>query len=520
MPPTKISTAIFLLSSGTWSQQPNILASAKVIMDEYTEMEIGADSAYSIGNVLTDLEPDCGAWADLGECHSYPEYMFTHCIKTCLTEENLGTIGYFLEAEDEDEDEDMECTNIHDSYTNEFFPCEELAEWGECHLNPTYMMEDCAKSCLLCLPAGLKTFEIGIRQEVMEEYEDDTKHIESTLGVIAATIAYMSTEIMEKAAYDYVRRSCRNKHEYCSSMAAAGYCEDNDENEYYYFMMTDCAPACQTCDTFQLIETCTPDKNDDSLKKGDLDLMFRRIVGEEPRLETFPDCIAHVHSRPEHQSETLKNHDDIIPGPWVVTLDNFLSDEECDRLIELGEKNSDIMNDYEPEELDNRTSLNSWCKRECYTDPLMNGIIERMSEVTGIPQENSEYLQMLKYSAGREYEEYEEYELSEDSYDHMPGPTVITFLLFLNEVEEGGETHFDNLSGNDNKLSLDIQPKKGTVLIWPSVENDPSFIEERTLHKFMPVTKGVKYGVKASFHLRSFDRDNCDYDAFREFKWW
>jgi len=374
---------------------------------------------------------------------------------------------------------------------------------------------------LLTFSCGIdraETFEIGVAQEIMEEYEDDTKHIQSTLEVIVATSAYMSIEVMEEAAYDHVRKSCRNKHEYCASMAAAGYCEDYDENTYYYFMMTDCAPACQRCDTFELIETCTPVKEDEIFEKGDLDLMFKRMVGEEPQLEAMnTDYVPVVHSRPGQMLEKLKDDDDIIPGPWVVTLDNFLSEEECDRLIELGDKNSENMDDYEPEELENRTSLNSWCKSECYTDPLMNGIIQRMSDATGIPQQNSEYLQMLKYSAGREYEEYEVYDLSEDSYDDMPGPTVVTIVLFLNDVEEGGETHFDNLLGIDKNISLDIQPRKGTALIWPSVENDPLFIEERTAHTFMPVTKGVKYGVKASFHLRSFDRDNCNYGAFREF---
>ena len=48
--------------------------------------------------------------------------------------------------------------------------------------------------------------------------------------------------------------------------------------------------------------------------------------------------------------------------------------------------------------------------------------------------------------------------------------------------------------------------------------NEPSIIEEQTLHQFLPVKKGVKYIVKATFHLRSYDRDNCDYDRYSE--WW
>lgn len=165
------------------------------------------------------------------------------------------------------------------------------------------------------------------------------------------------------------------------------------------------------------------------------------------------------------------------------------------------------------EELDPNISLNLWCSSECYSDLVMEGIIERMGDVTGIPEENSEYLQMLKYSAERKYEEFNEYDQPEES---MSGPTVVTVLLFLNNVEEGGETCFSNLSRNGEILSLDILPKKGSALIWSCVQNDLSIIEKQALPQFLPVLKGVKYGVKATFHLRSYDYDNCDYDAFSE----
>lgn len=82
-------------------------------------------------------------------------------------DDELGSIGYFLRrpAADEGagglaEDEGGECINLLESeYPNE---CEELAATGECHLNPWYRMEQCAKSCLVCLPAGAETFEIGV----------------------------------------------------------------------------------------------------------------------------------------------------------------------------------------------------------------------------------------------------------------------------------------------------------------------------------------------------------------------
>lgn len=41
------------------------------------------------------------------------------------------------------------------------------------------------------------------------------------------------------------------------------------------------------------------------------------------------------------------------------------------------------------------------------------------------------------------------------------GPRILTFFLYLSDVEEGGETAFP-------KLNISVRPKKGTALLWPS----------------------------------------------------
>jgi len=469
-----------------------------------------------ISPIPEDLYPDCSTWVDLGECHLYYEYMFEHCTESCVTGEDLGTIGYFLEEKEklDDNEEEDDCVNVQDSDLYISTTCEELAHWGECHLNRRYMRENCAKSCLYCLPTDVKTFEIGVGQKIMKKHRYEEEHIKETLKVIAATNDYMSTEVMENDVFASIRRSCYNEGEYCASMAALGFCERFESNEYYYFMMTNCAPACQTCEILELITLCTPDEDDNVFKIDDLDMMFRRIVGEDAPVEdtTLPEYVPVIHSRPAHQPVSSEDHNNPILGPWVVTLDNFLSDEECDHLIEIGYTNENKEGFEEYDSYD--TSLNSLCESGCYNDPVVKSINQRMSAITGIPECNSEYLQMLKYVAGRTYDR----EYSRDSYETMPGPTVVTVFLFLNDVRKGGEIRFDSLAGNSD-TSLVIQPKKGTALIWPGVQNDPSHWDWRTSQYSLPVTRGVKYGVQASFHLRSYDHDNCDYKKFHEVKW-
>ena len=57
---------------------------------------------------------------------------------------------------------------------------------------------------------------------------------------------------------------------------------------------------------------------------------------------------------------------------------------------------------------------------------------------------------------------------------------LFAFMTYLNNVEEGGTTYFDN-------YNLEIQPKKGLTLIWPA--------EWTHTHRGNKVIKGSKYMI-------------------------
>ena len=88
--------------------------------------------------------------------------------------------------------------------------------------------------------------------------------------------------------------------------------------------------------------------------------------------------------------------------------------------------------------------------------------------------------------------------------NRQQGVRILTVYLYLNEVEEGGGTNFD-------VLGLTVMPKRGRVLIWPSVLNeDPWKEDHRTSHQALPVEKGIKYGANAWFHMRDFKTPNIN----------
>ena len=87
-------------------------------------------------------------------------------------------------------------------------------------------------------------------------------------------------------------------------------------------MKKECAPACLACDFLVFEARCPIDAGalNDVWKAGDLNAMFEKLTSE-PYLSQYS---VQILSSPA------------TDGPWVIQLDNVLSKEEADHLIELG----------------------------------------------------------------------------------------------------------------------------------------------------------------------------------------
>jgi prolyl 4-hydroxylase len=151
---------------------------------------------------------------------------------------------------------------------------------------------------------------------------------------------------------------------------------------------------------------------------------------------------------------------------------------------------------YEEDINSGRTSTTAWCVHDCYADEIAQGAIQTVTNLVDIPEENHEHLQLLKYEKGQFYKEHHDY-VEAQSMRHS-GVRMLTVLLFLDDVETGGETRFP-------MLNITVEPKQGRALYWPNVRNGaPDKKDERTIHQALPVVKGVKYAAKAWVHQRDY----------------
>ena len=334
-------------------------------------------------------------------------------------------------------------------------------------------------------------FGIGQRLPPVKEAGDVEKH-EMIKARINQSIEYMKKVWAMDDKYARVRHKCKNQHQDCTFWAAIGECDANPK-----YMQTNCAPACETCDLLDISHRCPIEPGNECIwNPGDLNKLMETIVDNADGKGEYAKYNPIALSRPKFKSDGTPSGVE-KDGPWVISLSNFVTDEEADRLVEIGrqqgyQRSADVGKEkpdgsHESSVSDSRTSHNTWCQeKSCYGDPLVAPVIDRIANVTKTKVENSEYLQLLQYEPGQYYRQHHDYI---GHHKDMPcGVRILTLFIYLNDVEAGGGTHFP-------LLPVTVMPKKGYAVLWPSVlDGAPESKDKRTDHEALPVEAGIKYG--------------------------
>ncbi|WP_255987597.1 2OG-Fe(II) oxygenase [Chitinolyticbacter albus] len=181
-----------------------------------------------------------------------------------------------------------------------------------------------------------------------------------------------------------------------------------------------------------------------------------------------------------------------VEKPVVLVFDNLLSPEECDEMVRLSEKKLKRSAIVDPttgrdEIIDDRTSFGTFFHvRESEFVAMLD---ERLSQLMQWPVEKGEGIQILNYQVGGEYKPHYDYFPPQDQGSHVHlkngGQRVSTLIMYLNDVEDGGETIFP-------ELGLSVTPRKGSAVYFEYC-NSTSQVDPLTLHGGAPVRKGEKW---------------------------
>ena len=269
------------------------------------------------------------------------------------------------------------------------------------------------KHILIKIYSLLFSNQFGLHQDLPPE---DDEYYAQTKAIIEKSIDYMTNIWIPSPDNNRINYKCRNMHAECSFWAVDE-CDIEDPNSEW--MHNNCAPACQTCDLLDSQLRCPIEEGNELAfeSPGGLNALFERIVddsnGSGEYLKYHPRALSRPKLKADGTAVTGVDKD----GPWIVLLEDFVSDKEADAMIAAGhkkgyERSSDVGVEnpdgtHENEVNEGRTSTNSWCDEElCNSDPVIGPVVQRIATLTGTSVDNSEFLQLLRYEPGQKYDQH------------------------------------------------------------------------------------------------------------------
>lgn len=200
-------------------------------------------------------------------------------------------------------------------------------------------------------------------------------------------------------------------------------------------------------------------------------------------------------------------------SPRIFELEHFISDVEADHILMLTNRTHELHrsstgdSSHHSDHDSTRTSMNTWIYRE--ETAIIDTIYRRVADVLRIdeallrrrqPDEHprlgtrssiAEPLQMVHYDPGEEYTAHHDFGYTHMSAPHQPSRSI-NMLLYLNDVEEGGETSFPRWLNAETTGGLDVKPVKGKAVLFYMLTADGNS-DDLSQHAALPVIKGEKW---------------------------
>ncbi|MCO5567445.1 hypothetical protein L7F22_021136 [Adiantum nelumboides] len=191
--------------------------------------------------------------------------------------------------------------------------------------------------------------------------------------------------------------------------------------------------------------------------------------------------------------------------PRALLFPNFASKEKCEAIIKLARSrlapSSLALRKGETVEntKDTRTSSGTFLTSKQDKTGSLRWVEQKMARATMVPASHGEAFNVLRYEIGQKYNSHYDF-FNPAEYGPQKSQRMASFLLYLSDVEDGGETMFPfegfrNMNGKyDYKqcIGLRVKPRQGDALLFYSMYPNGTF-DKTSLHGSCPVIKGEKW---------------------------
>jgi prolyl 4-hydroxylase len=180
----------------------------------------------------------------------------------------------------------------------------------------------------------------------------------------------------------------------------------------------------------------------------------------------------------------------------IIEFYDVFTKEECNSIIEMGEKNGMVDSEVMIKVGDSLTGLDKQARisKQTWLVSEQNPILKKFStmntRLTGLPEKNQEAIQVASYVVGGKYEPHFDACVSPEpgfceKSNRGAGQRRATLMVYLNDEFEGGKTQFMN-------LNFEVKPVTGKAILFFSTDTSEKIFRE-SLHKAAEVTAGKKW---------------------------
>lgn len=218
------------------------------------------------------------------------------------------------------------------------------------------------------------------------------------------------------------------------------------------------------------------------------------LASADPDIAIEREIIAAMSLTGDGTSSTRLKREIISQSPHATVFRDFLTHAECDFLIDRSKpalQPSLVVDPATGRQVENPVRTSDAVGYPLVTEsPAIFAICNRIALASDTYVKQGEPLQVLRYAPGQEYRPHF------DAIDKAENQRILTFLVYLNDDYEGGETVFPT-SG------LAFKGRKGDGFLFrnslPSGAVDPA-----SHHAGTPVTAGEKFLASRWIRERNF----------------
>ena len=196
----------------------------------------------------------------------------------------------------------------------------------------------------------------------------------------------------------------------------------------------------------------------------------------------------------------------LLNNPLIFTVDNFLPEDVVDAIAKTA-KDKEFQRAKvtpKPGETESQVTFRRTAEtatiayKECKAS---HRFLHAASQVTRLHPSQAEALSVIKYGIGALYDPHHD-TFSGDTlklYTPEAGNRIMTCLLYLNDVQEGGETYFP-------LLDITVPAIKNRLLVFSTTHTGTAQSLDCTKHGSQPVMRGEKLAVNLWLRWGIYDK--------------